>query len=77
MYAWRNGELAKLPDLFDSKREVVADWFTGPLVVEPADSEIPGGAAPQLRTVFIEAGRVIEAQDCADDDGQDEPIKRD
>ncbi len=63
VYAWRNGELTMLPDLFGDKREVMADWFSGPLVVEPAASEIPGGAAPALRTFFVEAGRVIETQE--------------
>ncbi len=62
VYAWRNGELIMLPDLFDSKREVAADWFTGPLVVEPAASEIPGGAVPKLRTLFVEAGCVVRTQ---------------
>jgi hypothetical protein len=52
-----------LPDLFGSNREVAADWFTGPLVVEPAASEIPGGALPKLRTLFVEAGCVIRTQD--------------
>jgi hypothetical protein len=70
VYAWRNGELTMLPDLFGSKREVVADWFTGPLVVEPAASEIPRGAAPKLSTVFIEAGRVVETQDRPADDSR-------
>ena len=27
VYAWRDGELTTLPDLFDSKREIMADWF--------------------------------------------------
>ncbi len=59
LYAWRDGEMTRLPDLFRDRREVAADWFSGPLVVEPAASEISDGALPKLRTLLVEAGRVI------------------
>jgi hypothetical protein len=59
LYAWRDGELTRLPDLFRDRWEVAADWFSGPLVVEPAASEISDGALPKLRTLLVEAGRVI------------------
>lgn len=67
LYAWRDGEMTRLPDLFGGKREVVADWFTGPLVVEPAASEIPHGALPKLRTLIVEAGCVVRTQNGASD----------
>ena len=58
LYAWRDGEYTGLRDLFNGQRTVAADWSTGPLVVEPASSEIPDGANPKVRTLFVEAGRV-------------------
>ena len=63
LYAWRDGEITRLPDLFRGRREVAADWFSGPLVVEPAASEISDGALPKLRTLLVEAGWVIRTQD--------------
>ena len=63
LYAWRDGEITRLADLFRGRREVAADWFSGPLVVEPAASEIPDGALPKLRTLLVEAGCVIRTQD--------------
>ena len=61
LYAWRNGKSTGLSDLFGDVDEVAADWFTGPLVVEPASSEIPDGAFPEVRTLFVEAGRVVQS----------------
>lgn len=63
LYAWRENEFTGVPDLFSDRREVAADWFSGPLIVEPAASEIGGGALPKLKTLFVEAGWVIAAQD--------------
>ena len=60
LYAWRNGKYTGLSDLFGDLNEVAADWFSGPLVVEPASSEIPDGALPKGRTLFVEAGRIIQ-----------------
>ena len=60
LYAWRNSQNTRLADLFGDLNEVAADWFSGPLVVEPASSEIPGGALPKVRTLFVEAGRIIQ-----------------
>jgi hypothetical protein len=60
LYAWRNGRYTGLSDLFGDRNEVAADWFTGPLIVEPASSEIPDGAYPEVRTLFVEAGRLIQ-----------------
>ena len=63
LYAWRDGKMIRLPDLFRDRREVAADWFSGPLVVEPAASEISDGALPKLRTLLVEAGGVIQTPD--------------
>jgi hypothetical protein len=60
LYAWRNGTYTGLSDLFGDLNEVAADWFSGPLVVEPASSEIPAGALPKVRTLVVEAGRIIQ-----------------
>lgn len=59
LYAWRDGKYTGLSDLFGERNEVAADWFTGPLIVEPASSEIPDGAFPEVRTLFVEAGRLV------------------
>ncbi len=60
LYAWRNGKYTGLPDLFGDLNEVAADWFSGPLVVEPTSSAILDGAYPKGRTLFVEAGRIIQ-----------------
>ena len=59
LYAWRDGAYVGLSDLFGERSEVAADWFSGPLVVEPASSEIPEGAMPKTRTLLVEEGRVV------------------
>ncbi len=63
LYAWRNGESVGVRDLFDDRREVEADWFSGPLVVEPASSEIGEGARIGITTILVEAGRVVRRSD--------------
>ncbi len=63
LYAWRNDESLGVRDLFDDRREVEADWFSGPLVVEAASSEIGAGARIGIRTIMVEAGRVVPAVD--------------
>ena len=60
LFAWRNGNYTGLSELFGDLNEVEADWFSGPLVVEPASSAISGGAYPKARTLFVEAGRIIQ-----------------
>ena len=60
LYAWRNGKYTGLSDLFGDLNEVAADWFSGPLVVEPTSSAILDGAYPKGRTLFVEAGRIIQ-----------------
>ena len=42
------------------RSEVAADWFSGPLIVEPASSEIPEGAIPKMQTLLVEAGRIVQ-----------------
>lgn len=59
LHAWRNGCYTGVPDLFEGRRQVKAQWFTGPLLVEPAASEIPDGALPELRTLLVESGAVV------------------
>ena len=63
LYAWRNGSYTGLSDLFGGRSEVAADWFTGPLIVEPASSEIPEGAIPKMQTLLVEAGRIVQHSD--------------
>ena len=60
LYAWRNGKYTGLSDLVGDLNEVAADWFSGPLVVEPTSSAILDGAYPKGRTLFVEAGRIIQ-----------------
>ena len=59
LYASRDGEYMRVSDLFDGRQEVVADWFTGPLVVEPAGSAISDGAFPKPKILVVKAGRVV------------------
>ncbi len=63
IHAWRDGRYTGIAALFDDRREVAADWFSGPLVVEPAAAEIAAGALPKIRTLLIEAGRLTHALD--------------
>ena len=63
LHAWRDGKLTRVPDLFGGRREVAAEWFSGPLFVEPAGSEVTDGASPMPRTLFVEAGRVTRIED--------------
>ena len=65
LYASREGVYTGVVELFGAQEEVSADWFTGPLVVEPASSEIPDGALPRVTTLFVEAGRIVQAGDGA------------
>ena len=60
LYAWRNDKNTGVSDLFGDLNEVAADWFSGPLVVEPTSSAILDGAYPKGRTLFVEAGRIIQ-----------------
>ena len=66
LHAWRDGAYTGVPHLFDDKQHVSADWFSGPLVIEPAASEIPDGAIPKLRTLLVKGGRVVGTEDTAD-----------
>ena len=61
IHAWREGRYTGVAALFGNRREVAADWFTGPLVVEPASSEIAEGAMPKIRTLLVEAGQVTQS----------------
>ena len=59
LYAWRNGEYTGVPHLFGDQQTVVADWFSGPLLVEPSAPAILEGAYPGMRKLMVEAGRII------------------
>ena len=59
LYAWRTGKDTRLSDFFGDRDEVAADWFTGPLVFEPAAQSIADGAYPKVTTMFVEAGRIV------------------
>ncbi len=63
VFAWRDGESIGVRDLFEQRSEVEADWFSGPLIVEPASSEIGGGARIGITTILVEAGRVVAKLD--------------
>lgn len=63
LYAWRDGESLGVAELFDGHAEVEADWFTGPLVMEPANSEVGDGVALGVRTMMVEHGRVVRGAD--------------
>ena len=60
VYGWRDGKDTGLTDLFGAVEEVAADWFTGPLVIEPSAPAIADGAYPKPSTLFVEAGRVVQ-----------------
>ncbi|MEM7171855.1 MAG: hypothetical protein AAF530_16915 [Pseudomonadota bacterium] len=60
VFGWQDGEYTGLSELFGVKDEIAADWFSGPLVVEPASSEIPDGARPEVRTLFVKEGRLVK-----------------
>ncbi|MEM7224128.1 MAG: hypothetical protein AAF495_14195 [Pseudomonadota bacterium] len=62
LYAWRDGQYTGVAEMFDDLEEVEADWFTGPLIVEPASSEIPDGALPKVTTMMVEAGRIVQPE---------------
>ena len=59
IYAWRDGMNTGISDLFGVTDEVAADWFTGPLVVEPVSWAIADGVYPKVRTLLVEAGKVL------------------
>lgn len=70
LYAWRQGQITGVGDLFPGQGTVAATWFSGPLVVEPAASEISDGAVPELRTIFVESGCIVGTKEgTADSDG--------
>lgn len=62
LHAWRDGKFTGVADLFSGRRAVEAEWFSGPLVVEPAASEISDGAVPKMRTLLVKEGYVIQTQ---------------
>ncbi len=63
LYAWRDGEYTGLIDLFGTREKVPADWFSGPLIVEPASSEILDGAMPRVKILVVKTGRIVEIEE--------------
>lgn len=61
LYGWRDGAYTGVANLFDNQRKVQADWFTGPLIVEPTSAAIREGEYPKPKTLLIEAGRLGKA----------------
>ena len=66
LYGWRDGVYTGLVDLFGTREMVPADWFSGPLIVEPASSEILDGALPKVKILAVENGRVVGIEEKAD-----------
>ena len=65
LYAYRQGEYTGVPHLFGGVERVEADWFSGPLLVEPAASAVAEGAYPKMRVLMVEAGRVVEIEEAS------------
>ena len=60
LYAWRDGKNTGVPALFEGVREVMAEWYSGPLVVEPTASSIREGEYPKPKMLTVTKGRVTE-----------------
>ncbi|MEM7508565.1 MAG: hypothetical protein AAF415_17680 [Pseudomonadota bacterium] len=58
LYAWSEGKYTGVPTLFGDRHVVQADWFSGPLIVEPTSSSIREGEYPKPKTYFIEDGQL-------------------
>jgi len=58
IYGWQDGKYVGLSDLFDGQREVLADWFTGPLIIQPTTEAVRSGEYPKSNTVYVEAGGI-------------------
>ena len=71
LHAWRDGVYTGLAQLFGERSEVAADWFSGPLVVEPAANEIAAGARPEVLTLLVERGQVTTTLRRAGPDGDE------
>ena len=59
LYGWRDGKYTSVIGLF-GQRDVFADWFTGPLKIEPTTEAVREGEYPKAKTMLIQAGQVIE-----------------
>lgn len=60
LYAWRDGKNTGLAELFGATDEVAADWFSGPLVVEPVSWAIADGAYPKVKALTVKAGCIVQ-----------------
>lgn len=58
VYGWRQGKYTGIASLFDGQREVVADWFTGPLIIQPTTEAVREGEYPKSKTMHVEAGQI-------------------
>ena len=61
IYGWRDGKFSSIAKLFDGSRKVAADWFTGPLIIEPTTESVRGGEYPKPSILNVEAGQVVQA----------------
>ncbi|MEM9370790.1 MAG: hypothetical protein AAGA26_06505 [Pseudomonadota bacterium] len=62
LHAWRDGVYTGVPALFDDRAEVLADWFSGPLIVEPTNSAVREGEYPKPRTLFVKSGVLADSR---------------
>ena len=59
--AWRNGKYTSVRALFDGEHEVLADWFSGPLMIEPTSHAVRDGEYPKAKILAIHQGQLVEA----------------
>lgn len=62
LHGWVGGRLTRVPDLFDGSAEVLADWYTGEILFEPAPDTLKEGAAAQMQRLWIAQGRLGQAR---------------
>lgn len=60
LYGWIDGRYTSMAKLFDGRRQVAADWFTGPLIIQPTTEAVRTGEYPKPKTLIVEAGRIID-----------------
>lgn len=62
LHGWVDGRLTRVPDLFDGRQEVAADWYTGEILFEPAPDTLKEGAAAQMQRVYLTNGLLTDAR---------------
>ncbi|MEM7057923.1 MAG: hypothetical protein AAF557_10080 [Pseudomonadota bacterium] len=61
LYAWRDGRYTSVRKLFDDRNQVLADWYTGPLIIQPTTESVREGEYPKSKTLFVEAGHITQS----------------